>query len=377
MKISAARGPAGRWGLPIHGLLLGIGMTGAALLLAAPALAQSEAPWRVSGKLLGQPKGADGQDARKAEDISGIACATGSGFPRLCMIVDDESQGAQVVILKDGSLIAGNNSFIRLIRDSHDGKLLELDAEGVAYSESEGAFYVIGSHGRPRHEQGNAADQAKSAARAAASQHLFRIRIAPGSVNMDTGERSGTPEIEPASLTPFMQADAGIAPWLDKPLEDNGLTVEGVAVLDGRLHVGMRGPVLDGGKAAILVLPVTAAFGGPAATAKAELVQLGQDSFGKARGIRDLLAFHDRLLILAGPQLDPPKGHNIKMGEYSVYSWQAGGEAKKLADLPGFGAEVKPEAMLPLAETNGTLKALLFFDGPDEGAPRTVQFPLN
>jgi len=65
-------------------------------------------PWKVHNKLLGKPKDAAGLESKKSEDVSGIACAA-SGFPRLCLIVDDETQGAQIVIVNDGDLIAATS----------------------------------------------------------------------------------------------------------------------------------------------------------------------------------------------------------------------------------------------------------------------------
>src|ERR1700755_1228514 len=86
------------------------------------AFAQDSKPWKVSGKLFGKPKNLDGSDSKKSEDVSGIACATTSGFPRVCLVADDETQGAQIVILEEGKLIAGD--FVRLIDDSFADKPL-------------------------------------------------------------------------------------------------------------------------------------------------------------------------------------------------------------------------------------------------------------
>ena len=61
--------------------------------------------------------------ALKSPDASGIACDRSSGFPRLCLVADDETQGAQIVILKDEKLVAGD--FIKLTNAQHDGKPLE------------------------------------------------------------------------------------------------------------------------------------------------------------------------------------------------------------------------------------------------------------
>jgi hypothetical protein len=80
----------------ISGLLMAL-----ALFVAAPAAAQDQAPWPVKGKLLG----AQGE---KSEDVSGIACASATGFPRACLLIDDDVQGAQVVIVKHGEITAAS-----------------------------------------------------------------------------------------------------------------------------------------------------------------------------------------------------------------------------------------------------------------------------
>src|SRR5215204_4773791 len=93
-------------------------------------LARNTDGWPVEGKLLGEIRDAD---YRKSKDASGIACATATGLPRTCLLADDESQGAQIVIVDDGRVIGGD--FIRLIYNSYDNTPLELDAEGVAYAD--------------------------------------------------------------------------------------------------------------------------------------------------------------------------------------------------------------------------------------------------
>ncbi|WP_165420919.1 DUF3616 domain-containing protein [Rhizobium ruizarguesonis] len=128
--------------------------------------------------LIGKPKNFDGSDSKKSKDVSGIACAATSGYPRVCLVADDETQGAQIVILEDGKLIAGD--FVRLIDDSFANTPLELDGEGVAYAD--GFYYVIGSHGRPRHEDGKE-DSAEINARVKASSRIFRISFASDSID--------------------------------------------------------------------------------------------------------------------------------------------------------------------------------------------------
>lgn len=341
--------------------------------LAAPAsgslAAEREATWKVSGKLYGEPDEDEPErpkESKKARDVSGIACATDTGFPRVCLVADDESQGAQVVILREGELIAGR--FIRLIDASHKDKPLELDAEGVAYAD--GAFYVIGSHGRPRHEKGH--KEAKNEASTKATRHLFRIRLDVNSVNLETGKFEGKPEIEGTSaLLPIIADIPALKAFYDKPLEDGGLTIEGIAVRDGRLYAGLRGPVLNDGNASIVSVPLAGLFEGKPSSGTLAKVPLGADSRGQPRGVRDLVAVPDGFLVLAGPMLDPDNDE-VATADYTIFSWNGRDGLHKRRDLDAGCDAVKPEALLPLDQKDGRLRVLLLFDGPKEGAPRTV-----
>src|SRR5207247_2123964 len=69
-------------------------------LFAAPAGADDAKTWPVKHRLLGT-------DGAKSTDVSGIACTTAAGFPRSCLVIDDNSQSAQLVTLEDGKIIAG------------------------------------------------------------------------------------------------------------------------------------------------------------------------------------------------------------------------------------------------------------------------------
>ena len=332
-------------------------------LLAMPAAA--DAGWPVQNRLLGKLK--DGK-AEKAEDVSGIACAPGA-VPRLCLAVDDETQGAQVVILTEGGLIAGD--FIRLIDDSRTGKPLELDAEGVAYADD--FFYVVGSQGRARHET-DADKEATNQAKAAATRKVFRIAL---SADLATGELTGAPTIaESDALATMLQSDPALAPFVDLPLSKNGLTVEGIAVRGDDLYAGLRGPVLADGSAVIAKVPLAALFEGKAGAVTLYRLNLGKDSLGDARGIRDLTADQGGFLLIAGPENDPPKKHKIEDGDYAVYSWNEV-QAIKLVDLAAYGKKVKPEALLPLDGNGAMLRALLLFDGAKEGMPTPVEIPLQ
>ncbi|WP_395016821.1 DUF3616 domain-containing protein [Dongia sp.] len=338
-----------------------------AAAFAAPVSA-ADSDWRVKNRLQGKLK--DGKPG-KSEDVSGIACAPGS-LPRLCLVVDDETQGAQVVILQQDLLIAGD--FIPLIDDVHDGKPLELDAEGVAYAD--GFFYVAGSQGRARHEE-DAAKEAKNLVKAAATRKVFRIALGPDGVDLATGALAGEPAVTTSTaLAELLAKDPVLAAAFDRPLEKNGLTVEGVAVKGDQLYAAMRGPVLDDGSAVIARVPLAALFDGVAGEATLFRLALDQDTQGDSRGIRDLTVSGDGFLLIAGPVDDPPKKHAIAVGDYAIYSWNEGAAEKRL-DLQPYGKKTKPEALLLLDENAATARALLMFDGPKEGEPTPVEIPLQ
>jgi hypothetical protein len=337
-------------------------LIGAVVVRGEPAAAADNQPWEVKGKLLGQPK-ADTLDSKKSSDVSGIACATVTGSRRICLVADDETQGVQIAILKNDSMIAGD--FIRLIDNVHDGKLIELDAEGVAYADD--SFYVIGSHGRPRHKDDPEA-RVKADAKAEASRQVFRVRFDLNAVD-DEGRLSGAVEIKRSTkLAEFIKQEPRLKSSFDRALENNGLAIEGVAVRDGKMYSGMRGPLLDGNHAAILSVPLAALFDGQKGDAHLDPVDL------EGRGIRDLVAFETGFLVLAGPVNDPPDPGEIKGGDYLVYWWDGNTRVTRLNHPPlAFGNKIKPEALLPIDRRDNKLRVLLFFDGPDEGAPRMVE----
>ena len=352
-------------------VLIGMWLAVCLCLLALPPLpAHAQDPWKVDGKILGEARGAS--DFKKSEDVSGMACERSSGFPRLCLVADDETQGAQIVILKDGELVAGD--FIKLTDAQHDGEPLELDAEGVAFDA--GSFYVTGSHGRPRHND-DPNKEAASNAKAQATRQIFRVTLDASGVDMKNGKLTSQPAIKPSTeLAGILQHQNDLSLSFDQALQDSGLTVEGIAVRDARLYVGMRGPVL-GTDAAVLSVPLPAVFEGQSAPPKLHRLALEKDSLGHPRGVRDITRYANGFLVLAGPVNDPPEDREIQPSDYSIYLWDGENGLERRRDIPVFGKKVKPEALLPLDGDAQRVRVLVLFDGPKEGAPRPLEVKLK
>jgi hypothetical protein len=168
------------------------------------------------------------------------------------------------------------------------------------------------------------------------------------------------------ALTEALADDEHLAPFLSIPGKDNGFDIEGLAVADSRVFLGLRGPVLRGwavilelepqAKAAdILRLQTLDAGGRPYLK---HFLQLG------GLGIRDLCRQDDDLLILAGPTMDLD-------GPVRVLRWPGGamrhesGEMvpadrlERLLDIPYGQGEDHAEGMALFSPDGGDTSSLL------------------
>jgi hypothetical protein len=175
-------------------------------------------------------------------------------------------------------------------------------------------------------------------------------------------------EIKSSSkLREIIAAEPTLARFLDRRLENNGVTIEGIAVVGRRLIAGFREPSLENGRSPVLSVLVDALYGSEAAEPKLFLLRLGE-----GRGVRDLAPFENGLLVLAGPAGD-------EAGPYSVYWWaMENEEIRFLADittLADASEHRKPEAILPLDKGPSGLRVLILSDGAKEGEPRAIVVP--
>jgi hypothetical protein len=336
--------------------------TGAALSPAWSGKALAE-KWEVEGD------GILGKDGKHSRDVSGIACTTSTDLPRHCLVIDDNLQTGQFVTVRKGKLDPGN--VVPLIDNFYDDEKLELDGEGVAFFE--GSFYVIGSHGHPRHDHGDGTlqSQDKINAKIAAASQVVRVRL-KGSIGNKLSMKDVLDIRRTGKLREFIAADDTLRKYMDQPLErradgtGNGITIEGVAILDGRLYAGFRGPSIDGEGAPILSVPLATLFGEGLDRAKTVVVKLDD-----GRGVRDLVPYGAGLLVLAGPTGD-------EAGQYDVYWWD--GRSVDMQHLGDITQDAhakktsKPEGILPLDESSEGLRLLILSDGSDarDGEPRSL-----
>ncbi len=285
-----------------HHIRLGLGafaaVAGATFTLAAAETAdriEPTAAYSLDRSLSGKRPG------KTAKDLSGIACRApdGSGS-QLCAVVNDEGSLAQLVRLRGHNMTVGD--LVRLIDDQppDPAKVVgappevpcpggsaafeEFDGEGVAYDAAEGRFYVVGSHGCSRKKS---------------EFKLSSFLMARFTVGADG--RAAMPELSYLLSGALRSADR-IGGFFGKPHDAaaQGLNIEGIAVADGDLFVGLRAPSFNG-EAFMLRAPIADLFptGRTGATPRAQVLPV---ALRPNAGIRDLASLPDgRFLVLRGP----------------------------------------------------------------------------
>ncbi|MEU8107387.1 DUF3616 domain-containing protein [Nonomuraea muscovyensis] len=232
----------------------------------------------------------------------------------------------------------------------------EADIEGLA--RADGHLWAVGSHSLKRRRV-KSKDPAKAARRLATvireENRFVLVRLPLDPVTNEP--RAGSILSGGDNITAHLRDDAHLAPFLALPGKDNGLDVEGVAVRDERVYLGLRGPVLRGWAMVLEVRPVEAGGGRlrlPEPPRK-HFLDLG------GLGVRDLCPYGDDLLLLTGPSMDLD-------GPVRVMRWrirQSGevvpsDELETLAELPyGVGCD-HPEGLAVLADG----RLMVVYDSP-------------
>jgi hypothetical protein len=315
-----------------------VALLGAAAPAGAQVLEPENLRWRVA------PDFGKGPEARR--EISGAACAPTSPPWQSCLAVNDEKKYAQFFAVDGSTLVPG--ALVRLSADAGDP-----DAEGVAYDG--GYFYVTGSHGRSRNS-----DKANES-----SYRLFRIKVDPRTGRPPAISEDEVVGVESSDrLKRLIAAAEPVARFTDKPLAKGGLNVEGLAVKNGRMFIGFRGPSI-GRQAFIMSVDADALFTGSPTRARVHALPLGKDT-----GIRDLAAVDEGLLVLSGPVREEKR-------PYAVWLWNERDGARLVGVIPRttIPRSAKAETLLVLAREPRAYRVLVMFDGVDNGAPLSFRLP--
>jgi Protein of unknown function (DUF3616) len=318
-----------------------------------------------------------------ADELSGIACRTGGAATGslFCLVVDNEARSAQTVTIEVEKRLMTPGRLIPLVGKARPEGVIgsepqvqcpggrkgygEFDGEGVAYDGT--WFYVVGSHGCTR----------KDAEYRPSMFLLARMRLD------DQGRVQG--EVQRTfRLAEALQRAPEARPHFAKKLmlkkdeqgpEPNGLNIEGIAAMDGRLLFGLRAPSLNSGA---LVLDVAAEdLFKPDAQLSPRLshVEIGENA-----GIRDMAVLPDkRLLILSGPAQEQA---GVQYALWAVARRSDGhleGRPERLHDDVGWSDKAIPgaEAVAVVGCEGDTLRALVFYDGVENGGAREYRIPLR
>ncbi|MDY0358127.1 MAG: DUF3616 domain-containing protein [Sedimentisphaerales bacterium] len=278
------------------------------------------------------------------KDLSGIACIS----PTRGLIGADEGAAVQVVALSREDRTLRVLATVSLLGSSEEMDIEAIAAEGDCY-------YIVGSHGVAKN----------SGVRQPSRYTICRLRVDP-TTGLPAG---GEAAVTVGSLAAILERDATLKPHFARPLQQKGVNIEGLAIREGRLYVGLRNPNLDG---YAFVLEVAADDVFAKATQPAHT--LHRLWLGKGLGIREIVTAEKGFLLIAGNAGSEPSNAHPKTEDYQerrgyeLFRWPGvGPEVEKIGSLsnpPG-----KAEAMTILEEGPDHTTVLVLFDGPKGGAP--------
>ncbi|MGA9522079.1 MAG: DUF3616 domain-containing protein [Myxococcaceae bacterium] len=284
-----------------------------------------------------------------AEDVPGDLSAAARGRDGSLWLASDERAYLEQVS-PTGPHVYGDHrrlalsDYLEVLTDPEE----ELDLEAIEFHRDE--LWFVGSHSAKRKKP----KKAEKALERLGTVVQEPARLILGHVRAPTG--GGAPQA-PARRLPvpsdhgsapegllvdMLRDDPHLAPFLAIPSKDNGLDIEGLAVTDERVWLGLRGPVLRGHAVLLelavelhgenLLVPRPIEGGRPY---RKHLLHLD------GLGIRELCRCGDDLLILAGPtmMLDGPSRlfrlrDGLKPRDEDTFRRQEPGALEPLFDIP-------------------------------------------
>ncbi|MFM7575248.1 MAG: DUF3616 domain-containing protein [Snowella sp.] len=265
-----------------------------------------------------------------------------------------------------------------------DSDNTEIDIEGLA--ESDDYLWFVGSHSQKRKsvkpERSDAENSKRLATIEAESNRylLARIPLINGELHKNHASPSDPNQLLSAAileltregnlLTEALEDDSHLGPFIKAgiPSKDNGFDIEGLAVKNNRIFLGLRGPVLRGW-AIILELEVKNTV-----PSLLKLKRIGNKDRRYKKlfvnlqglGIREVSIEGDDLIILAGPTMDldgPVKilrlenGTNLENESFS--------NPTVVMDIPYGDGFDHAEGITQFTSLSGKPALLVVYDSPD------------
>ena len=244
----------------------------------------------------------------------------------------------------------------------------EVDIEGIA--EENSIVYVIGSHARVRpgvdarkeSHKDNRVNLDEPPAKFEKTK-AFGARNIIARFELDS--YGVAKNLENSSLKEVLNTTFPFKLFRDIPSKENGIDIEGLAVRDGKLYAGFRGPVLRGNFVPVLEFE----FFNPVTNNRILYVTL------QGRGVRDMVAVKEGFLILAGPVGDGAQSYQIYLwnGEDVVCGKDRPDASKNielLGEVPNVPAGAKPEGITVIKQADSAYTVLMAFDGLENGGLR-------
>lgn len=286
-------------------------------------------------------------DLAVADELSGATI-----HKNFLILVPDEGARFDVLKRTDGK----HYEHLRSPQLLNDAK--EIDLEGVC---SDGEYvYMIGSHSlarkklHPNDTYETNRQRLTQVKDEDSRKHLWRLELD------ESGKIREQQEIKIRSL---LKHDEILGSFVDIPSKENGIDIEGVAIRNGKLFVGFRGPVLREEYVPIMVF----------AEDDPENYSLRFVNLA-GRGIRDIATLRTGFLIIGGPVGEA--GPN-----FELYYWDGvdcipgvgapGGHVTDIGKIPDHG-KGNAEGIAVLEEKGSQVDALLVYDG--EGSGVKVKF---
>lgn len=248
----------------------------------------------------------------------------------------------------------------------------EVDIEGASCSEDGDALFVVGSHSAKRKKPKGKSDEDDF--ERLATVKLERTREVLARVPLSKGRPLIAQEAQAVaslaadgedSLLGLLADDPHLGPFLPRdgagyviPGKDNGFDIEGLACFQGRLLIGLRGPVLRGW-AFVLDLEVcvgsrgTLEIAGGAQRYRKHALQLD------GLGVRELVVHGDDVLVLAGPTMTLD-------GAQRLFRWVGGPSAKKNSIVLSEPKQLEPLFDIPLVPGHDRAEGIARFSWFDE-----------